>query len=114
MRAILAGIVQSIPTLRLVASAETAAEALAELDLHQPDLVILDLVLRTGSGVVVLREIKQRAPACRVVVFSTHDEEPYRVRCLAEKADFFFSKNHQHQELVRFLCTLGKDEPART
>lgn len=113
MRAILAGIVQAIPALRLVASVETAAEALADFDLHRPDLVILDLVLRTGSGVVVLREMKQRAPACRVVVFSSHDEEPYRVRCLAEKADCFFSKNHQHQELVRFLHALGTGEPAR-
>lgn len=112
MRKILTDIVQAVPSLELVAVAATAGDALAEFAQHRPDVVILDLVLRMGSGLVVLRKMKQQAPACRVLVFTTHDEAPYRARCLAEKADHFFSKNRQHQELVQLLHTLGNRERA--
>lgn len=112
MSKLLTEIVRAVPTLQLVAAAATAGDALAQFTQHQPDVVILDLVLRTGSGLVVLREIKRQAPACRVLIFTSHDEAPFRARCLAEKADAFLSKNRQHQELIQLLHTLGTKEKA--
>ena len=107
MQEILIWSVQTAPGLKLVAMADTAAEALKEFNRCSPEVVILDLALREGSGLDVLREIRQRATTCRVLVFTTHDSEPYRTRCLAAGADYFFSKNKQHRELVQVLQELG-------
>ena len=114
MQEILTESLQTVPGLELAGVAETATEALAAFESHRPDVVILDLALRVGSGLDVLHEIKQRAPACRVLVFTGYDEEPFRTRCLAEGADYFFSKNRQHRELIQELHNLGGDAPAAT
>ena len=114
MQEILTESLQTVPGLELAGVAETATEALAAFESHRPDVVILDLVLRVGSGLDVLHEIKQRAPACRVLVFTGYDEEPFRTRCLAEGADYFFSKNRQHRELIQELHNLGGDALAVT
>jgi DNA-binding NarL/FixJ family response regulator len=103
MREALTQSVHAVPGLELVAVAETAADAMAAFESHHPDVVILDLVLRVGSGLDVLRAIKQHTPACRVLVFSGHDKEPFRSRCLAAGADHFFSKIRQHRELIQQL-----------
>ena len=107
MQEILNWSVQAAPGLELAAVVDTTTDALTAFDRSSPDVVILDLALREGNGLDVLREIKRRAPACRVLVFTTHDTEPYRTRCLAAGADYFFSKNKQHRELIQVLQALG-------
>lgn len=114
MQEILTESLQTVPGLELAGVAETATEAMAAFEAHRPDVVILDLALRVGSGLDVLHEIKQRAPACRVLVFTGYDEEPFRTRCLAEGADHFFSKIRQHRELFQHLHDLGGDALAAT
>jgi two-component system NarL family response regulator len=104
MQDIIIQLLEGVPHLRLVGVADTAADALAAFERHQPDVVILDLVLRIGTGLVVLREIRRRSATCRVLVFTTHAEPQYRARCLAEGADHFILKNHAHRELARWLC----------
>ena len=112
MREVLTQAVLAVPRLELVDVATTAAEAMAAFELHHPDLIILDLVLRMGSGLEVLRDVKRLTPACRVLVFSGHDQEPFRLRCLAAGADKFFSKARQHKELIWLLHSFTGDETA--
>jgi DNA-binding NarL/FixJ family response regulator len=109
MQDILIGAVQAVAGLEFVGASDTAADALADFESHRPDVVILDLVLRLGSGLDILTAIKRRAPGCLVLVFSAYDSEPYRTRCLGAGADYFFSKMRQHRELVQLLHELGGD-----
>ena len=107
MQEILTWSLQTTPGLELAGVADTAPDALVEFDRGSPDVVILDLALREGSGLDVLREIKRRVTACRVLVFTTHDTELYRTHCLAAGAEGYFSKNKQHRELVQELQKIG-------
>ena len=108
MQKVLGDHLQAISALKLVGVAETAADSITAFELHQPDVVILDLALREGSGLDVLREIKQRAPACRVLIFTSHDTASFRSRSAAEGADAFFSKSRQFPQLLELLrCFAG-------
>lgn len=100
MQETLTAILVRMSHLRLVGVAETASDALDGFATLQPDLVVLDLGLREGSGVDVLKAIKSRRPECQVFVFTSHDSEPYRARCLAAGANRFYSKARQHRELI--------------
>ena len=103
----LIGSVQTLPGLALAGVADTASDALLAVASHRPDLVILDLSLRGGSGLDVLHAIKQGTPSCCVVVFTGHDTEPMRKRCRIAGADFFFSKNREHREFIAQLEVLS-------
>ncbi|HUR59310.1 MAG TPA: response regulator transcription factor [Opitutaceae bacterium] len=112
MREVLAISLASVLGVEIIAVAETAPDAIAACEGQRPDLVILDLALRVGSGLDVLREIKQRLPACRVLVFTGHDQLSYRQHCLGAGADFFFSKNRQQEDLIDQLHRLAGEAAA--
>jgi len=107
MQEIMTDALQGLTGLELAAVADTVADALAAFESHRPEVIILDLGLRTGSGMDVLLEVKRRAPACQVLVFTGCDAEKFRTHCLAAGADYFFSKHRQHDELIAQLRQLG-------
>lgn len=94
---------QTVPGLESAGVAWTAAGGIAAFESRRPDVVILDLVLQAGSGFEVLLRIKEHTPACQVLVFTGHDEDSFRKRCLAAGADYFLSKNRDHGELLHVL-----------
>lgn len=109
---VLSEVIEAIPGLELVGVADSVAKALVRLAQHMPNVVIVDLVLRDGTGFEVLRAVKQRTSSCQVLVFTGHDAEQYRTRCLANGADHFFSKARQGPELANFLRNLAAKLPA--
>lgn len=75
-----------------VYEATTAVEAIAGIVEKQPELVVLDLKLEQGNGLDVLRVVKEKMPASRVVVFTNQASQPYRKKCMAMGATDFFDK----------------------
>jgi len=58
----------------VIAEADTAVEAMLLVDRFRPDVVVLDLNLRAGSGTQVLDAIISRPDRPRVVVFTAYDQ----------------------------------------
>lgn len=54
----------------VVGEAATLAGALAETLDKQPDVLILDLDLPDGSGLSIIRRVRESAPGCQVVVLT--------------------------------------------
>ena len=94
MRTLMGELFSAIGGVRLVGSAATEAEAKLWLSDNTAgwDLMIVDLILDEGSGIEVLREAKQQAPATRAVVFSSFATPGIRAHCLALGADAVFDK----------------------
>jgi DNA-binding NarL/FixJ family response regulator len=67
----------------------------------RPDVVVLDIQLQGGSGLQVLRAIRQTAPDTGVVVFSHNASAAYRQRYLREGASYFLDKNSEFEQLVQ-------------
>lgn len=83
-----------------VHEAASPLAAIAGILEKQPELVVLDLQLEGGSGLDVLREVNERLPASRIIVFSNHASQPYRKKCMAMGAAGVFDKA-QDFEMVR-------------
>ena len=87
---------------QVVAVAETASEAIAVLGKLDDgwDLAVVDLFLREGSGLTVLRTCQQRASHQRVVVLTNYPTDEMRRLSLELGADALFDKSN---ELDRFF-----------
>lgn len=89
---------------RVVGTAETAADALGWLRQHRCDLVLLDLSLRGGSGVALLRTLRDRCGGRMLhVVLTNGANEAVRRHCFALGADAVFDKSIELDELFAFL-----------
>jgi DNA-binding response OmpR family regulator len=99
-----------------VVLAETARDALRHLEYKQPDLALLDVGLPDGSGLEVLRRLREADgvasrldPATPVIVVSGRAGELDRVRGLERGADDYVTKPFSYPELrLRISAVLGR------
>jgi two-component system KDP operon response regulator KdpE len=88
-----------------VATAATAAEALAGAAIRPPEAVILDLVLPDRSGTDVCRELRSWS-AVPILVLSAVGEEREKVAALDAGADDYVTKPFGMDELLARLRAL--------
>lgn len=89
----------------VVGHAENEAEAIKHIDALLPDVVILDIGLRDGTGIGLLRNIKERHAGIKAMVLSGCTDEFYFNRCMRAGADYFFDRAFQ---LTRLRAALGQ------
>ena len=67
------------------------------------DFVILDISMPGQSGLLTLKEIKDRKPKLPVLILSIHPEEQYALRSLRDGASGYLTKDSAPEELVRAI-----------
>jgi len=106
MRESLGAVLGELAGVAVVGGAEDECSAIELLQRQRPDLAIVDLQLRSGSGLGVLREIAgnpHRFGHPRAVVFSNHGQTAVRERCFALGVERFFDKATQMDELLAYV-----------
>lgn len=100
----------------IAGEAASAVEGVIVAEQTRPDVIIVDLSMPGGSGLEVLSRMKQCARPPFVAVCTNHPYEPYRKRCQALGADFFFDKSQEFPRLLSTLAALaasgGAERPA--
>lgn len=76
--------------------AEDAPEALKAICQIRPDLVIVDISLKSQNGIELIKNIKAINPSIQILVLSMHDESIYALRVLKAGAKAYVMK----QEVV--------------
>ena len=100
----LAQIINRQPDLAVCWEAENGAEAVAMIEQYGPDLVLIDLSLRTGDGIELVKDIKVRWPRTRMLVLSMHDEFIYAERALRAGAQGYVMKGEKVDHLLAAIA----------
>jgi len=102
----LGDVLDELSGVKVVGQAEDERSAIELLQRQQPHLAIVDLQLRSGSGLGVLRALSRdpdQFGSPRAVVFSSHGEASIRERCFALGVERFFDKATQAGELLAYV-----------
>lgn len=83
-----------------VALAADGEEALRLLDVEQPDLVVLDLLLPGLDGLAVCRRVRASSPDLPIIMLTARDAVPDRVAGLETGADDYLVKPFAFEELL--------------
>ena len=96
-------------------SGEAVVEAIRTL---KPDVVVLDLQLKTGSGTDVIRAVRREPAlaATRILVTSNHTSPQLRAGCLELGAEDYFDKVKELGALTEKLRAIAaqKGPPRRS
>ena len=100
----------SVPGVQLAGTVDSEADAVALLQRHPVDVLLLDLHLRQGTGFGVLRAISG-SPAGKVVVIvlTNYDLAEYRRAAAALGARHFLDKLRDFDRLPTLLQQIGAD-----
>lgn len=103
---LLGAMLEELEGVAVVAVAADEAAALAALEERRPDLAIVDLNLREGSGLGVLRALRakpERYGRPATAVFTNHAHAHLRERCRALGVDRFFDKALEMDALLDYV-----------
>ena len=100
LRTGVANIINHEPDLRVIAEAGNGIEAIEAWDQHHPDVTLLDLRMPLMEGVEVVRVIRERDPAARVIVLTTYDTDDEISRALKAGAKAYVLKDIAADALV--------------
>ena len=94
-----------LPGIAIVGYAESQAGALELMSVPGWDVAILDLQLKSGTGLGVLKALPAdvRPPHTKIVVFTNYAFPQYRDRCAALGADFFVDKAREFDKLPKIM-----------
>ena len=95
---------EEIAPVKVVGFAETEHEANLWLASHNGDwqLAIVDLFLKEGSGLGVLKGCQNRKPYQKVVVLTNYATNDIRRRCAELGSDAVFDKSNELEQLLEY------------
>ena len=105
--------VTDIQDIELVGEEVNEIDAMRGICALDPDMVILDLNLASGSGMDVLRQIRQRPTHHTVIVLTNYFNPQYQKRCMELGADYFMDKSRELEALGDLLTRLAADPQPR-
>ncbi|MGY6655451.1 response regulator [Amycolatopsis sp. TRM77291] len=90
-----------------VVATPTGAEAIKEIGLHQPDVVLLDIRMPDVDGLTILRQLRRHKNPPVVAMLTTFDSDEYIAVALRSGAAGFILKDTAPDQLAQLVRTLA-------
>ena len=102
----LAQLIMQEPDLVVCGEAEDEAGALKVVYAEKPDIVIVDLSLKSGNGIDLIKGIRNESPSTPILVLSMHDESHYVERALRAGAWGYLTKQEASSKVLTAIRQL--------
>ena len=103
---LLVGLLEAEPGVIVVGHADNVQDATVAIVELRPDAVVLDLHLRIGNGIDVIRALRQTGTVPTCIVLTNHSGIPYRKAALEAGAHHFFDKSTEIPLMLKLIRTL--------
>ena len=98
----------------VIGEAGTGAEAVAQAQALQPEVMLLDIRMPDGNGLAVLNQIKVVSPDTSVIMVTMHDNPEYISRAIAAGAAGYVLKEANRHDLLTAIRTVLNPSAAPT
>jgi DNA-binding NarL/FixJ family response regulator len=106
-------LIRRLPDVELIGTVDCEADTLSQVASDTPDVLILDLHLRTGSGFGVLRALsgagKPSGPRPKIVIRTNFGLPEYRREAEALGVEAFLDKSRDYFRLPSLLSDFARD-----
>ena len=103
-------VLEAQPDLHVIGTADNGAEAVDLVDTLRPDIAVLDIAMPNTNGLAAAREIRQRAPATKIIFLSMHEGEEYLKEALRAGAAGYVLKRAAATDLVAAIRAVQRGD----
>ncbi len=89
--------------LEVCGEAADVADAVRLVSSTHPDVAVIDISLKTGDGIDLIKRIKARDASVRMLVWSMHSEALYAERALRAGAMGYINKEHATDRIIEAI-----------
>ncbi|MBN1852087.1 MAG: response regulator transcription factor [Pirellulales bacterium] len=98
------------PDMEVCGDAEDSKEALKKIAVLRPDIVIVDLTLKSGHGLELIQQIRAQNQKVKILVSSMHDELLFAERVLRAGAMGYISKQSSPDMIINAMRQVLRGE----
>jgi DNA-binding NarL/FixJ family response regulator len=109
VRAGLKALLMGQPDMAVCGEAESATQAIALVEQTSPHVAVIDLTLKDGNGIQLIKDIRHRRSEIRVVVSSMHEELVYAERTLQAGAMAYVHKEESTDRVLDAIRCVMQD-----
>jgi DNA-binding NarL/FixJ family response regulator len=107
MRAGLVELLSNDPTIEIIGQASTGRQAVERTCRLAPDVVLMDVRMPDLDGIAATRELSRSAPAAKVLILTTFEQDDYVFGALRAGASGFLLKRTRPEELIAAVHTVA-------
>ncbi len=96
------------PDFRVVGQASMGSEVIANIEIAQPDVVLLDLEMPELDGVDVLTRVTVEHPDVKMLVFTAYDDDQRMVAAVQAGAQGYLLKGSQRDEIFNAIREISQ------
>ena len=98
------------PDFEVIAEAASAREALERTKANKPDVVVMDIRLKGGSGIEACQEITENYPDTRVIMLTSYAEDEMLFSAIRAGASGYVLKQIGSDDLIHAIEAIGRGE----
>jgi len=99
----LSDLISRQPGLAVCGTAGTVPQAIRLIESTRPDLCIVDIALKGGNGIDLIKRLKPAHASVKFLVSSMHDESLYMERSLRAGAMGYINKEESTQKIIEAI-----------
>jgi len=101
-------LVRHEPGLEVCGDAATEQDAFEGIQSNRPDLAIVDLSLKEGDGLVLIKRLRGLHPAPKILVFSMHEQVHFVEASFAAGAHGYVLKDEGTEQVLQAIEAIMK------
>jgi DNA-binding NarL/FixJ family response regulator len=102
-------ILSEVEDMEVIAEAGDANQLFSFLNIHTPDIIVLDLSLPGISGLETIKTLKEKYPCIKILVLSMHNTEEFIINSIHNGAKGYLPKDTSKNELLEAIYSLADD-----
>ena len=92
----------------VVGEGRNGIEAIEQVSVLAPDVVVMDIVMPSMDGLAAIEKIRNINGSSKVLIISNYDEEPYVRSCMKEGASGYILKDALTSDLAAAIRVVHK------
>ena len=106
----LVALMRTVDDFDVIAETDSGEHAVELFLTHRPDITLMDLRLKSGSGVSAILAIRNISPQARIVVLTTYDGDEDIYKALQAGAQGYLLKGASSEELISAVRSVRAGE----
>ncbi len=94
----------------IVSETDSGNKTLEDLNIHLPDLAIIDIRMPDRNGLEILKEYRGTNKKTKIIVLTNYAYDQYKNRAFEAGADFFYSKSEDFEKIASVVALLLSNE----
>lgn len=99
----LVALLGTIPGLEVVGEAADGDSAVRVVIDREPDVILMDVRMPGTDGIEATRQITEKAPGCRVLILTMHDDDATVFTAMKAGAQGYLLKEAEQDDIVRAI-----------